>query len=478
MSLPAGTVWEVRTNGNDTNGGGFVAGAAGTDYSQQNTKNSGASDKSTTDAVTAASTTVTSATANFGATIVGNIIYLSGGTGSLTGAWYYVSARASATSITIDRNPGASTGVTMNIGGALKTIGQLATNWVASNKAFIKADGTYTPTATITFTPTSAPPDTPANLLIGYTTTRTDRGQATIQATTNSGITLLSLPAGYWLRNLILDCNNLATSIGILGGNYLHTDNCVVKNFTTAGIRLTANTNSIHNTEITGGGAAATAAIDYATFQNNYITYCYIHNNQCPGTANPINNGGCGIIGNIFANNSGASSDGAQIRYGYYVIGNVFYNNGRDGLRVAVEYSGIATIIRNNIFVSNAGYGINQTTTPANAAQPQWDFNAYYNNTSGARNNMDSTSTTATISDGVSPYSYVGNVTLTGVPFTNAGAGDYSLNNTAGQGAACRAAGFAGTFIGGLSVGYQDMGAIQHKDPASSGTTNIFILDD
>lgn len=64
MSLSAATVFEVRPGaGNSTNGGGFVAGATGTDYSQQNNKNSGSTDKSTTDAVANGTTTITSATA-------------------------------------------------------------------------------------------------------------------------------------------------------------------------------------------------------------------------------------------------------------------------------------------------------------------------------------------------------------------------------------------------------------------------------
>ena len=38
MALSASTVWEVRpATGSDNNGGGFVTGASGTDYSQQGT---------------------------------------------------------------------------------------------------------------------------------------------------------------------------------------------------------------------------------------------------------------------------------------------------------------------------------------------------------------------------------------------------------------------------------------------------------
>ena len=118
MALAAATVWEVRpTNGNDTNGGGFVTGATGTDYSQQNAKNTGSADKSTTDAVGIGTTTLTSATANFGTTIVGNIIFLSG-SGATTG-WYQVVSRTNSTTVVLDRSPGTGTGWTMNIGGAL-----------------------------------------------------------------------------------------------------------------------------------------------------------------------------------------------------------------------------------------------------------------------------------------------------------------------------------------------------------------------
>src|SRR5438034_4707876 len=106
MVLAQSTVWEVRTAGSDTNGGGYT-GSSGFDYSQQNSKNVATGlDDSTTDAVTAATTTVTSATANFSSSIVGNIIYLSGGTGSLTGAWYQAATRVNSTTITVDRAPG------------------------------------------------------------------------------------------------------------------------------------------------------------------------------------------------------------------------------------------------------------------------------------------------------------------------------------------------------------------------------------
>ena len=140
MSLSANTVWEVRYAGSDTNGGGFVSGASGTDFSQQNSANSGGSNGSTTDAVTNGTTTITSATASFTSAIVGNIIYIAGGTGSIVGAWYQVVTYTNATTIVVDRSTGLTTGTgaTMNIGGALGSPGQVGGLLVAGNQCWIK----------------------------------------------------------------------------------------------------------------------------------------------------------------------------------------------------------------------------------------------------------------------------------------------------------------------------------------------------
>jgi len=125
MALSLNTVWEVQTGGNDTNGGGFVTGASGSDWSQVAGKRTGGdvTDISTTDGVANGTTTFTSATANFDTTIVGNIIYLQGGTGAIAATRRQVTARASTTSITLDASVAASTGMTLNIGGALLSPG-------------------------------------------------------------------------------------------------------------------------------------------------------------------------------------------------------------------------------------------------------------------------------------------------------------------------------------------------------------------
>ena len=99
------------------------------------------------------------------------------------------------------------------------------------------------------------------------------------------------------------------------------------------------------------------------------------------------------------------------------------YGNGRDGIRAVARWSfTIASgTIFNNLIVNNGGYGLNQPTAQTHADFPWIDYNAFFNNTSGARNNINA-----------SPH----DVTLTGDPFTNAAGNDFSLNNVAGAGAA------------------------------------------
>jgi hypothetical protein len=60
-------------------------------------------------------------------------------------------------------------------------------------------------------------------------------------------------------------------------------------------------------------------------------------------------------------------------------------------------------------------------------------------------------------------------VTLTGNPYTNSAGGDFTLNNTAGAGAACRAAGTPGALPGVTQTGKLDLGVFQHADAGGGG---------
>src|SRR6266568_1510943 len=145
MALSSVITWEVRTTGSDTQcAGGFKTGATGTDYSQQT-----AAQFSGTDLVIDATTNtkVTSATHNFVAADVGNLIQITAGVGYTTGFYEIVSVASNAA--TLDRSPGAVglTGGTWWEGGALASPGMAGGAKVAGNQVWIKA-GTYTITST------------------------------------------------------------------------------------------------------------------------------------------------------------------------------------------------------------------------------------------------------------------------------------------------------------------------------------------
>ncbi len=223
-TVSVNTVWEVRTVGSDTNGAGFVAGSTGTDMSQFDNKNatacsscqSSTSNLSKADAVANGTTSITSGTAAFTSAITGNIVEFSGGTGSITAVWKQATF-VNATTITLDTSIAASTGMTINIGGALATITKALAVSTTSNIIFVKATATYTITAGMALANNMTPTNTaPPNQLIGYTTSRTDAGRATIQFSTNSNITGIdgTNAGGWYVSNFVIDCNSLTGSLG------------------------------------------------------------------------------------------------------------------------------------------------------------------------------------------------------------------------------------------------------------------------
>lgn len=444
MALSAASTFEVRTAGNDTNGGGFVTGAAGTDYSQQDTKNTAGNDISTTDAVGNGTTTLTSATANFGTTIVGNIIYLQGGTGVLAASRYQVTARASTTSITLDRAVATGTGITMNIGGAVASLGILgsttATILVDNNRIFIKA-GTYTITSASNNVSAGCFSKTTTLYIEGYQTIRGDLGtppllQADGVITTFS-ILQLSGTTGT-IKNINVNGNNRTSSRGFLLGNTAIVYKCKASNCTNGGFFSSGG--QAYLIQCVATGCSATPAINGVN-----CFACIAYNNTFTGfsTANTINF----FSRCISYNNSGATSDGFAYSgtTGQY-LNCVTYNNGRHGF--SLNGSNISCI--NCIAEDNTDTGF--LNTGGTRQNQQYINCAVYSNGTD-------------FSIGTSPFNInQGSITGSGSFFTNAAAGDFSLNSTSGRGAALKAVGIPGIFPEGLTTSYLDIGAAQHQD--------------
>ena len=67
----------------------------------------------------------------------------------------------------------------------------------------------------------------------------------------------------------------------------------------------------------------------------------------------------------------------------------------------------------------------------------------------------------ATPRTGVGNSAHINEITLTADPFTDASSYNFTLNDTAGGGALCRAAG---------SRAFRDIGALQHEDAGGGGS--------
>ncbi len=219
----------------------------------------------------------------------------------------------------------------------------------------------------------------------------------------------------------------------------------------------------VFSCEITGG-AAGTIGIGLTTSGNGCMAYANnVHDNLGVGI---FLSQGNSATHNLITNNTGASSDGIQTSNIQSLITfNTIYGNGRDGIRNTSAFGGNTTVVNGNILSSNGGYGLNFGSAAGWAAESLWDGNAYWNNTSGARNNANDLGTTNPI-DGVAPYVNTLDVILTADPFVAKASNDYRLNTEVGGGAACRGFGVPTSWPGNtLTTSAPDMGAVQHADP-------------
>jgi hypothetical protein len=462
------TTWEQRPGvGNDTNGAGFVAGSSGTDYSQFNNKNATACTNcgsstvnlSTTDAVCVGTTTLTSATANFSAAIVGNIIFLQGGTGSLGAVWKEVTAFTNATTVTIDSSCAASTGVTMNIGGALLTLTQLNTNMGSGFNGWVKATATISLTSGFTWNFTSNCTGCFAQVS-GYTTTRGDGGHVTLQATAPGFFVMMQIAnnnnlAGFTVRNFTLDANGEPNIIGLqFNANDNTAENILVLTPSNEGVDF----------NLAGGicrfcyvsASTGTAGVRFAGGgrTENSCLFCVV----TAGTGSSVGfyyfsgNGNCTIC--IAGNNAGANGHGFLIANdsgSMTLNGWVAYGNGGDGIHWSNNPQAHPYSIYNGFAWGNSGWCVNSPNGTFLPGALGFNYNGYGGCTSGSLQG---------ISAGAN------DVTLTADPTTAGGSNNFALNGTAGGGAALKAAGFPGVLATG-GTGFAAIGALQPSAGAS-----------
>ncbi len=452
-ALPATVVWEVRTAGSVNNGGGFVAGASGTDRSQSNSAFCSA-----TDLTLPSTTTATSSTCPFSAASVGNLIHITAGSNCTTG-FYQVVSVATVTA-TLDRAAGTTscTAGTFALGGAVALPGTATNVSTSGNTIWVKADGTYTVTASANVNNTST--QSPGLKIIGYTTTRGDNGRPTWTTATNSTALIFSdTTAGLSVRNFNFSSTASTKANGIqmdFADDGLAVDNCLFDGFLNGinhqrGDSINTTISRVEIKNSTGDGLRIAAN---SGNQGGVVVFdSYFHNNAGSGINFSEVNGNITTVNVVSSKNTLdgvtiASQSGTSANIAGYFFNSVFSENTRDGIRYdgASVNEGILVAV-NTILYGNTGIGWNTNIAPT--------FQQSLNNAFG-NNGTDRTNITAGAAD----------ITLTSDPFTSKSTGDYSLNSTAGGGGALKGTGFPGVALFG--TGGASVGAV---DPTILGTT-------
>lgn len=221
MALTGGTIWEIRTGGDDTNGAGFYNRNPGTsvDYTQQDAAQLAITDLASDGAGTGLST----ATGGITAAMAGNIINIQS-TGGFTPGYYEITVVTDGNNFTIDRSAGLNmSGGAGKIGGGRLTITDAFFEGMTAGDTIYLEDGTYALAANINVgrDGTAANPIS----LLGYKTTRASGADGTdrplIQATSNQFVWMNGY---YWIfKNIRLTTIN---SHGFRIGAYGRAENC------------------------------------------------------------------------------------------------------------------------------------------------------------------------------------------------------------------------------------------------------------
>ena len=436
MAYTSGVVFEVRSTGSANNGGLFNPAASGTDYSQQDTA------QYSLTGLTSSGAGAVILTASAAADMVGNGLRVTGGT-NFTAGLYEITSVSVGVSITVDRNCTTAAGAagTCEIGGGLANLTDLpSTNLGAQWSIWVKY-GTYTVT---TATQLGTASGSGVGRVIGYNSTRGDLNDATftnrptITCATNS-INLFNLTSAVSrviVSNFIM--SHTAATRGQVFNNsqtigVLWVENCTFTGFSTLYGASSGSVNLwLFRCELdsfTGVGVSGGSS----RIVDLFMFYCYVHDCGSHGVdKSSASQGAIYIQTCIFDTNAGhgvfVAPNGTNNMLPCVVRDSVFYNSTNDGFRNSAAASTQNLFdFYNNIFYGNGGYGINFVNTISSLAVLHGGYNAFGSNTSGARNTIGA---------------FTGAVTLTADPFTNSAAGDFTLNSTAGGGAACQDAGY------------------------------------
>lgn len=470
MPINSTMQWWVRQSGNVLNGGGFdssVAGA-GVNYADQDSPQLALTDLATS---AANSTTLTSATGGFTSAMIGNVIRIASGTNFIAG-YYVVTARTDTNTVILDRTPstaGAGSSGVGRLGGAFATLASLhsggsitlptiTTPLAAGHVVNIRGSGGEDPVSA-DYTSTGYFSFPSGNLTSGFIIFRGYNGRPRHDG---NGLTFFSC-SWQQFENLHFKftANGNPLEGFIDGSAQLHCLNVWVdqNGIDQTGIQDATSVRfcRLFNTGATTAGTSTRSAIHLG--QNGFCGFtAYNDVNGWRGAGITVSANMPIVAFNIVRNckSHGIIASGSDTFRGNCFLNNSVYGNSGDGIRVSDNNTVAQSVVRDNVFDSNGGFGINcnVNSTALNdiLIRQNMNRNFFFNNTSGNQSNKSAGSS---------------DVSLTSSPFTNTSSGDFSLNNLSGGGALVRQASVV--FPGNIATSYPDGGAIQAISSSGGG---------
>lgn len=454
MAISANTVFEVRTTGSDTAcSGGFVTGASGTDYSQQN------SAQYSLTGLTSVGAGNIILTASASADMVGNLILITAGT-NFTLSTFQITSVSVGVSITVSTN-GAGTAVTTGagvagtavIGGALSSPGKCASvALVNGNKIWVQS-GTYAISSATPNVSGGIISNTIAVFWEGYGTVRGDLGTKPVISAGINTVILVNLQSTDLFVNFSVTGNGHTAITGIqaFGGPLLYR-----VNVTSCATGISGGgSGAVYYCSVTGCTAGA-----FALAASWIAQGCVSFGNTCQGFSGSND---VAFINCIAYANTGASSHGFSLNGTADEVSNcTAYGNGGNGFTFNSAV-GLPLIVTNCIAEANGGAGVSGGSSANSTFVILVNF-ATFNNTGGSVINFGGKNLTPIVN-------------TTGTFFVNGASGNFAPNNTASQGALLRGTNYIGTFPDGVSVSFQDIGAVQHQDSGGGGTVIYPIFD-
>lgn len=399
MATQATAVWRLRVGGNAANGAGYDPGisGAGTNYSTQDSPQ-----LSLADIACSNTTTVTSATGGFTAAMIGNAIKISGG-GATTG-YYWITARASSTSITVDRTPGTVSGGTGKVGGACRLPSTLGTAVVAGNTVYIlgsAGNASSYPTSSLDYTETGFFTPTSGDTTNGWVRWAADPA-GPMPTLASNGLYFYAMDRNRFEGLYLTASSNSNASLGIIKGGQVGVVGCVLNLANQAGLIgiVAGGGGLIVGTEVYGGTASPTSSsgsygISPGTY-NTTIEGCDIHHCRDDG----INMAGGGfatgtrVLSCLIRANAGngiATADTSATIPSRFA-GNTIDGNAGHGIAITgtagiCSVSAMNNIISNHTGAGKYGISVSDGSTAANDRRKNLcDYNNLFNNTSNYNN--------------------------------------------------------------------------------------------